>query len=89
MDIYFQNRGVEPQTKGLWEILELAFADYQQARKTYDRNGFNGIFNNIYNDRVRFAHPTASEMPTLSDNIKALISYMALYVYTVAKYYKG
>ena len=88
-DIYFQNRGVESQTKGLWEILELAFADYMKARKTYDRNGFNGIFNNIYNDRIRFAHPTASEMPTLSDNIKAIISYMALYVYTVAKYYKG
>ena len=89
MDIYYQNRGVESQTKGLWEILELAFADYLQARKTYDRNGFNGIFNNIYNDRIKFAHPTASEMPTLSDNIKALISYMALYVYTVARYYKG
>lgn len=89
MDIYYQNRGVESQTKGLWEILELAFADYLKARKTYDRNGFNGIFNTIYNDRIKFAHPTASEMPTLSDNIKALISYMALYVYTVAKYYKG
>ena len=89
MDIYYQNRGVKSQTKGLWEILELAFSDYMKARKTYDRNGFNGIFNNIYNDRIRFAHPTASEMPTLSDNIKAIISYMALYVYTVAKYYRG
>ena len=89
MDIYYQNRGAESQTKGLREIMELAFPDYLKARKSYDRSGFNGIVNDIYNDRINFAHPTTSEMPTLLSNIKAFISYMALYVYTVAKYYKG
>ena len=89
MDIYYQNRGVESQTKGLREIMDLAFPDYLKARKSYDRSGFNGILNDIYNDRINFAHPITSEMPTLLSNIKAFISYMALYVYTVAKYYKG
>ena len=87
MDIYYQNRGVEPQTKGLWEILDLAFPEYLKARKTYDRSGFNGILNDIYNDRIKFAHPTTSELPTLLSNVKAFISYMALYVFTVEKYY--
>ena len=89
MDIYYQNRGVESQTKGLREIMDLAFPDYLKARKNFDRSGFYGILNDIYNDRINFAHPTTSEMPTLLSNIKAFISYMALYVYTVAKYYKG
>ncbi|SFC46139.1 hypothetical protein SAMN04488494_2145 [Xylanibacter ruminicola] len=89
MDIYYQNRGVESQTKGLREIMELAFPDYLKARKTFDRTGFNGILNDIYNDRIKFAHPTTNEMPTLLSNIKAFISYLALYVHTVAKYYKG
>ena len=65
-----------------------AFPDYLNARKNYDRTGFNGVLNDIYNDRIRFAHPTTSELPTLLSNIKSFISYMALYVYTVAKYYK-
>ena len=89
MDVYYQNRGVESQTKGLREIMDLAFPDYLKARKTFDRTGFNGILNDIYNDRIKFAHPTTNEMPTLLSNIKAFISYLALYVYTVAKYYKG
>lgn len=88
MDVYYQNRGVESQTNGLWEIMDLAFPEYLNARKNYDRNGFNGILNNIYNDRNKFAHPTTSELPTLVSNISAFVSYMALYVYTVAKYYK-
>ena len=88
MDVYYQNRGVESQTKGLWEIMELAFPEYLNARKNFERNGFNGILNNIYNDRIKFAHPTTSELPTLVSNISAFVSYMALYVYTVAKYFK-
>lgn len=88
MDVYYQNRGVESQTNGLWEIMDLAFPEYLNARKNYDRNGFNGILNNIYNDRNKFAHPTTSELPTLVSNISAFVSYMALYVYTIAKYYK-
>lgn len=88
MDIYYQNRGVESQTKGLWEIMDLAFPEYLKARKTNDHSGFNGILNNIYNDRINFAHPTTSELPTLLSNVKAFISYLALYVYTVAKYYR-
>lgn len=87
MDVYYQNRGVESQTKGLREIMDLAFPDYLKARKTFDRTGFNGILNDIYNDRIKFAHPTTSELPTLLSNVKAFISYLALYVYTVAKYY--
>lgn len=89
MDIYYQNKGVESQTKGLREIMDLAFPDYLKARKTFDRTGFNGILNDIYNDRINFAHPTTSEMPTLLSNVKAFISYLALYVYTIAKYFKG
>lgn len=89
MDIYYQNRGVESRTKGLKEIMDLAFPDYWKARKSYDRSGFNGILNDIYNDRINFAHPTTSDMPTLLSNIKAFISYLALYVFTVDKYYKG
>ena len=89
MDIYYQNRGIESQTKGLREIMDLAFPDYLKARKTFDRTGFNGILNDIYNDRIKFAHPITNDMPTLQSNIKAFISYLALYVYTVAKYYKG
>lgn len=88
VDIFYQNKGVESQTKGLYEIMDLAFPDYLNARKNYDRTGFNGVLNDIYNDRIRFAHPTTSELPTLLNNIKSFISYMALYVYTVAKYYK-
>ena len=88
VDIFYQNKGVESQTKGLYEIMDLAFPDYLNARKNYDRTGFNGVLNEIYNDRIRFAHPTTSELPTLLNNIKSFISYMALYVYTVAKYYK-
>ena len=89
MDIFYQNKGAESQTKGLKEIMVLAFPDYWNARRTYDRSGFNGILNDIYNDRIKFAHPTTSDMPTLLSNIKAFISYLALYVFTVDKYYKG
>lgn len=89
MDIYYQNRGVEPQTHGLREIMDLAFPDYLNAKNSHDRTGFYGILNDIYSDRNRFAHAGTNDLPAMSINIKCFISYMALYVYTVARYYKG
>ncbi len=88
-EIYFQNQGVELHAKGLMEIMDRAFPDYKKARINSDKSGFNGILNKIYNDRNRFAHAVYKELPPITSNLTSFVSYMALYVYTVAKYYNG
>ena len=87
-DIYYQNYGVELHASGLAEILqEKEFLDFAVARHNHDRKGFAGIFNYIYSDRNLFAHTNVSDLPSLLNCVQSCISYMALYVYTVAKYY--
>ena len=73
---------------GMLDICKLYYPDYAIAIANNAKQGFEGIVKDLNYHRNRFAHGDDIDLPITSLHIK-FISYVALYVYTVDKYYQN
>jgi hypothetical protein len=70
------------------DICKSYYPDYAIAIANNAKQGFEGIVKDLNYHRNRFAHGDDIDLPITSLHIK-FISYVALYVYTVDKYYQN
>lgn len=85
-EIKYQKHGVRLNKKGLGDwALEYPVLAKCMGLPTRLARGFERIFQDLYYKRNKFAHGESVEMSS-SDTAKTISDYVALYIFTVAKY---
>lgn len=85
-EIKYQKDGIRLHKKGLGDwALEFPTMARNMGLPTRMAKGFDRIFCDLYSKRNKFAHGEPVEMSS-SDTAKTISDYIALYIFTVAKY---
>ena len=86
-EIIYQNSGVHMHKAGLYErALEFPFLKNALALSSRETKGFERIFNDLYFKRNKIAHGEPVELSS-ADTARTISDFIALYVFTLAKYH--